>query len=172
MRTLLLLRHAKSSWRDRRLDDADRPLAPRGARAARRMGRYLAEAGLVPDLVLCSTARRAVETWERAAAELPRPPRVRLERALYLAEPERILAALAAADAGARRLLVVGHNPGFQALAVALAGGPQAPGVSRIGKFPTGALARFALPKGGWPEVGAGAAKLVDFVRPRDLEAS
>jgi phosphohistidine phosphatase len=170
MRTLLLLRHAKSSWQDRRLDDAERPLAPRGARAARRMGRYLAEAGLVPDLVLCSTARRAVETWERAAAELPRPPRVRLERALYLADPERILAAVAGADADVKRLLVVGHNPGFQALAVALAGGRHAPGASRIGKFPTGALARFAIRRGGWPQVGSGAAELEDLVRPRDLE--
>jgi phosphohistidine phosphatase len=170
MRTLLLLRHAKSSWGDRRLDDAERPLAPRGARAARRMGRYLAEAGLVPDLVLCSTARRAVETWERAAAELPRPPRVRFERDLYLADPERILAAVAGADPGAKRLLVVGHNPGFQALAVELAGGPHAPGASRIGKFPTGGLARFAVADGGWREIAGAAAELEDFVRPRDLE--
>jgi phosphohistidine phosphatase len=167
MRTLLLLRHAKSSWDA--ADDHERTLAPRGLRAAALVGAYLAEDGRAPDLVLCSTARRAVLTWERAAAQLEEQPRVVLDAQLYLASPERILARIGHADERARRLLVVGHNPGFQQLAVRLAGGPDSEGAGRIGKFATAGLASFEIARGGWSELSAERAKLADFVRPADL---
>ena len=167
LRTLHLLRHAKSS-RDAGVDDADRPLAPRGARAAAALGVYLAQERLVPDLVLCSTARRAVETWERVAAELPRAPTVRRERALYLAAPEDLLARLARVDDAVRSVLLVGHNPGLASLAAALAASDRE-ALERIGKFPTAALATFALGRGGWRALAAHGARLVRFVRPRDL---
>jgi phosphohistidine phosphatase len=164
MRTLLLLRHAKSSWDA--ADDHERTLAPRGVRAAALLGAYLAEEGRAPDLVLCSTARRAVETWQRVAAQLPKPPRVVLDAALYLAAPERILARVQRADDRVRRLLVVGHNPGFQELALELAGSA---GAARIGKFPTCALAIFEIARGGWSELSPADASLAEFVRPVDL---
>jgi len=167
MRTLLLLRHAKSSWDVK--DDHERTLAPRGARAAALLGAYLAEPGRAPDLVLCSTARRAIETWERAAEQLAKPPRVVLDEELYLAAPARILARIRRADDRARRLLVVGHNPGFQQLAVELAGGAEAPGAARVGKFPTCALAVFELARGAWSELSPGRVELAGFVRPADL---
>jgi len=169
MRTLLLLRHAKSSWDDDRRDDHERPLAPRGVRAAALLGAYLAEEDRAPELVLCSTARRAVETWRRAAAQLHDAPRLELDEALYMAEPEQILARIRRTDDRVRRLLVVGHNPGFQQLAAELAGGADAPDAARIGKFPTCALARFMLAHGGWRELAAGRVRLADFVRPADL---
>jgi phosphohistidine phosphatase len=167
MRTLQLLRHAKSSWDGD--DDHDRPLAPRGVRAATLVGVHLAELEALPDLVLCSTARRAVETWERAEAQLPERPPVRYDDALYLAPPERILARIRKVEDGVRRLLVVGHNPGLQELAVELAGGPRSEGAARIGKFATGALASFSLRRVGWSDLDARAAELADFVRPADL---
>ena len=138
-------------------------------RAAALLGAYLAEEDLAPDLVLCSTARRAVETWERASAQLAKPPRVVLDEELYLASPERILARVRRADDRVRRLLVVGHNPGFQQLAAELAGGAGSSGGARIGKFPTCALAIFELARGGWSELSPGRVKLADFVRPADL---
>lgn len=169
MRTLLLLRHAKSSWDDDRRDDHERPLAPRGVRAAALVGAYLAEESRAPDLVLCSAARRAVETWERAAAVLPRAPRLVLDEALYLASPEQILARVRRVEDRVARLLVVGHNPGFQQLALELAGGAASAEARRIGKFPTGALASFTLARAGWSELAPGRVRLADFVRPADL---
>lgn len=166
MRTLHLLRHAKAS-RDG-ADDRDRPLAARGVRAATVVGVYLAQEGLVPDLVLCSSARRAVETWEAVAAQLPRPPRVRREDSLYLAPPGELLARVREAPGAAHSVLVVGHNPGLFELAASLAAG-DADAVRRLGKFPTGALASFALEHGGWGELGPGRVTLAGFVAPADL---
>jgi phosphohistidine phosphatase len=169
MRILQLLRHAKSNWDGPAGDDHGRVLAPRGQRAATLVGVHLAQQDAAPELVLCSTARRAVETWERAAAQLPHPPPVELDEALYLASPAQILARVQRVDAAVRRVLVVGHNPGFQALAVQLAGGPGSEGAARVGKFATGALATFSLRRGGWAELDARATSLTDFVRPADL---
>src|ERR687890_227229 len=83
MLRLMLLRHAKSSWADPGRDDRDRPLSPRGVRAARSMGRVMRERALIPDLVLCSPARRARDTWKLAAEELKAKPRLLIEEAIY-----------------------------------------------------------------------------------------
>lgn len=168
MRTLLLLRHAKARTDDVG-GDAARPLAPRGTRAAARMGEHLAERGWVPDLVLCSTARRARETWEHASAALHPAPRVALDAALYLASPERILARVRLVDRAVATLLVVGHNPGFHELAYDLAETGAAR--DRIGKFPTAALARFELADGAWSEAGPGALRFAELVAPRELDS-
>lgn len=170
MRTLYLLRHAKSDWDDANLGDAERPLAPRGRRAAKRMGAHLAEVGPIPDRVLCSTARRAIDTWELAAAELDAEPELELDEALYLAPPAVILARVRGVPDRVHTLLVVGHNPGFQALAVQLAGGPRTAAAEKIGKFPTAALARFTLAHGGWRQLAPETVRLAAFVRPSELD--
>jgi phosphohistidine phosphatase len=170
MPELLLLRHAKSGWKDRSHDDFDRPLAPRGRRAAPLMGRWLAEHGLEPDLVLCSTARRAVETLELLLTALASGPETSCLKTLYLAPPSRLLAVLRRLGPDRGRVLLVAHNPGLHHLAVALAGRPGGPaGLLLAEKFPTAALARFQVES--WPELGHRPARLLDFVRPRDLEA-
>jgi phosphohistidine phosphatase len=169
MRTLLLLRHAKSDW-DQAREDHERPLAPRGRRAAKRMGAHLAESGVRPDLVLCSTALRARDTWRFAAAALGAEPELELVPELYLASPARILERVRSAPDRCHTLLVVGHNPGFQELAVQLAGGPRSAPGERIGKFPTAALARFTLANGGWRGLAPGKVQLADFVRPSELD--
>lgn len=173
MKTLLLLRHAKSSWDDPALDDFDRPLNPRGRKAAPRVGAWIGERGLVPDRVLCSAARRALESWERAAPALavdPLPP-VEVVHGLYLAEPRRILALVRAQPDDVDSLLVVGHNPGFEDLArgLAVAGDPEALAGLAAG-FPTAGLAVFRFPVDRWEEVGPGVGRLEAFVRPRELE--
>jgi phosphohistidine phosphatase len=168
LRSLLLLRHAKSSWDDSSRDDHDRPLDERGRRTAALLGAFLAERGPGPDLVLCSSARRTVETFERLRPLLPSEPDVEIERGLYLARRDELLERVAEVPDTRACVLLIGHNPGIEELARFLA--RRAPGSARESiplKFPTAALAAFRV-TGGWERV----AEEVDFelfVRPKDL---
>jgi phosphohistidine phosphatase len=163
-RRLYLLRHAKSSWKERELADHDRPLAGRGRRAAKAMGRHLREAGIEPELVLCSTARRARETFARTGLE---GRAVRFEPELYGAGAGDLLARLRDVDAAVGSVMVIGHNPGLQDLALLLARPGSLVEVLEA-KFPTGALAALAVTE--WDALDRGAGQLIDFVRPRDLK--
>lgn len=169
MPTLLLLRHAKSSWEDDDLDDFDRPLNPRGRRAAPAMGKVLLERELVPDRVLCSPAARTRETWALVEDALDREVRAEYPEALYLADPGEMVEEIRSGGGEARRLLVVGHNPGMERLALALAGhGPPELRARMAAKYPTAALAVLDF-DGGWDSVAPGRGGLVDFIRPKDL---
>ena len=166
---LILLRHAKSSWDRPELGDFDRPLAPRGERAAPLVGRWIARKKWRPALVLCSTARRARETLALVAAELPEAPQVRYLKTLYLASPSRITALLQRQPAETASIMVVGHNPGMENLSLHLAAGESsAASQSMAEKFPTAALAHFKVPS--WLALGREGATLKHFIRPRDLE--
>jgi phosphohistidine phosphatase len=168
MKRVYLLRHAKSSWKDAALSDHDRPLAGRGRRAAIAMSGHLRDQGVEPQLVLCSTARRARETLARIEPALGRAE-VRVERQLYGASAGALLARLRQLPAELESVLVIGHNPGLQELALELARPtPTVEGLTS--KFPTGALATLELPSGSWRELGPGTALLVGFMRPRDLD--
>ncbi|MFD2051605.1 SixA phosphatase family protein [Mesorhizobium calcicola] len=168
MRQLLLLRHAKSSWGDPGLADFDRPLAGRGLKAARLMGRELAARDWLPDLALVSAALRSRDTWRLVAAELPAHPRVAFANALYDASAADILSQIRQASASGGSLLVVGHNPGLEDLANQLAA-PESEAKARKRleeKFPTAALARFVF-EGDWS--GLSSARLTHCLWPRDL---
>lgn len=171
MKRLLLLRHAKSSWDDPALDDFDRPLAPRGRKAAPRMGRELAARKWLPELVLASPAARTRETWELIAAELPGLVPADFSDTLYDATAENILSEIQRTPKAVKTLLVLGHNPGLENLARQLAGGnSEAKALQRLRKkFPTAALARFEF-DGKWAELGYGGARLTHFLRPKDLD--
>ncbi len=170
MKTLCLLRHAKSSWGDSSLDDFDRPLADRGRRAAARMAAYLLKAGPRPDVVLCSPARRAVETWEPVADLLGASGQVRFEPDLYLASPGLVLNRIRAQPGGVAIAMVVGHNPTMEELAHHLCGGGDAQGLARLErKYPTGTLAVITFAADRWNALGPGAGYLDRFVRPKDL---
>jgi phosphohistidine phosphatase len=167
-RRLYLLRHAKSSWKEKGLADHDRPLARRGRRATKAIRRHLREQGVEPELLLCSTARRARETLEGIEPALGRG-KVRVEPDLYGAGPADLLARLQAIPAAVRSVMVIGHNPGLAQLALLLARHG-----SRVheleAKFPTGALATLAFRGPGWAALDRGTAELIEFIRPRDLE--
>jgi phosphohistidine phosphatase len=120
---LHLLRHAKSSWADPELDDFDRPLAPRGRRAARTMRTHLAEVGIRPALVLCSPARRTRQTLKRVLGALG-DPAVRFEASLYEASVHDVVKLLLRVQVDAAEVLVVGHNPWIEELALRLARRP------------------------------------------------
>jgi len=175
-RELVLLRHAKSAWPD--VPDHERPLAHRGQRDAPVMGRWLRTAGHVPDHVLCSTARRARETWELAQAALGASPPVSFEDRVYGASAPDLLDLIHGAPRAATTLLIVGHDPGIQQLALLLAGTEAASSgagssatVDRMrAKFPTAAIAVLEL-TGSWNQLGPGAAWLTAFVTPREVAA-
>ena len=166
-RRLYLLRHAKSSWDEPGLADHDRPLAPRGLRAASAMRRHLEEEHVAPELVLCSTAARARATLDGVRPVLGGAA-VRFEAELYGASAHELLARVRAVAASVRSVMLIGHNPGLQDLALCLA----RPGahVHELGeKFPTGALATLAFRGADWRALERGRAELAAFVRPRDL---
>ena len=169
-RTLVLFRHAKSAWPD--VPDHERPLASRGIRAAPVMGRWLRDAGLVPDLVLCSTARRARETWQFAQTGLAAAPTVSFEDRIYGEDAAELLALIREVPPATGTLLLIGHNPAIEDLALMLAAPSPGPGdLERMrAKFPTAAIAvlRFG---GTWHDLAPGRARLTAFVTPGDLGA-
>ena len=170
MKTLMLLRHAKSSWTDDSLVDHDRGLNRRGERDAPRIGAYLRDQGLLPDSVLCSTATRAWRTWKHVAAALnDAVPVERLEE-LYNARPGITLEVIRRRPAEDRVTLVVGHNSGLQELAVSLAGSGDSEALARMArKFPTGGLAVLRFQGDTWAAVARSQGELDRFIRPKDL---
>jgi phosphohistidine phosphatase len=164
---LHLLRHAKSSWNEPELADHDRPLAGRGRRAADAMGRHLAASGVAPELVLCSTARRARETWERIEPSLAGTP-VRYEPELYGASAATLLERVRGVPDDVGSVMLVGHNPAMELLAADLAC-PSPLLDDLVAKFPTAALASLDVAAASWRGLGDECAELVAFVRPRDL---
>ncbi|RMI35933.1 SixA phosphatase family protein [Streptomyces triticirhizae] len=167
VRRIVLLRHAKADWPD--VADHDRPLAERGRQDALLAGRWLAGAGVTPELTLCSTAVRARDTWKLCASVLPRRPRTTYESRLYEATPGEVIAVLNEVDDAVRDLLVVGHNPTLHALADLLAGTSEGDTRARLRAtgFPTAAQAVLTL-TGGWKSLEPGAARLVTLWTPHD----
>jgi phosphohistidine phosphatase len=163
VKTLLVLRHAKSSWNEGGLADHDRPLNSRGKADAPRMGRLLRREGLTPELILSSTAERAVTTAELAAQASGYENEIRTTRNLYHAGPEAYLELLATLPDEYGRVMVVGHNPGMEELLDHLTG---------TGEFmPTAALAHVELPLERWAELDEMTeGKLINLWLPREIE--
>ncbi len=159
---LSILRHAKSSWKDSSVDDHDRPLNKRGKRDAPRMGRLMREQGLVPDVILCSTARRARDTAEKVAETSGFAGDQRLVRDLYLGSPEAYLEAASQLWDEVSHAMVVGHNPVLEDLLAALVGEGH--------PMPTAALAVVELPIATWGQIlEAPRGQLVGHWLPREL---
>ena len=162
---LILIRHARSS-RPPGVRDHDRPLDDRGRAAADALGRWMARAGLVPDAVLLSDARRTRETWEGIAAALPGASAPRLEHRLYEAGAEAMLGVLRGAEG--RTVALVGHNPGIGDLAARLLAA--APDHPRFADYPAGATLVARLPAEGWAALAWGGGEAERFVVPGELE--
>jgi phosphohistidine phosphatase len=170
MKTLILLRHAKSDWSQPGLADFDRPLANRGRKAAPLVGRHLFDKGLVPDLVLCSAAERARQTWELVASEFNGTPEMRLLKSLYLATPSRLLTAIQRTPAEVGKLMLIGHNPGMENLAERLIGTGRKKTLRCLqAKFPTAAVAVIRFPGDDWKTLADRSGELTRFIRPKDL---
>ncbi|MBT8396717.1 MAG: histidine phosphatase family protein [Gemmatimonadetes bacterium] len=170
LKTVLLLRHAKSSWDQPGLPDPLRPLAPRGQKAAPRIGAYMARSRILPDLVYCSTARRARATWDLVSGKLEHQTDVEVREDLYHASPGSLIELIKELPDSIGTVLLVGHNPTFEDLALALTGGGDEEGLREMAfKYPTGALAVIDFSIERWCEVRAGEGVLRTFVKPRAL---
>ncbi|HVW54769.1 MAG TPA: histidine phosphatase family protein [Rhizobiaceae bacterium] len=169
MKSLLLMRHAKSSWDDGSLADIDRPLAARGREAANIVTGELVRRGWIPDHVLVSPSRRTRETWAILEARLSTRPEVQFLRELYEASASRLLETLRRLPEEARTVLVIGHNPSIEELAKGLSGARSSRAALAVlqRKFPTAAVARFTV-RGKWVDLRRDHAMLTDFVRPKD----
>ncbi|HEY7809442.1 MAG TPA: histidine phosphatase family protein [Allosphingosinicella sp.] len=170
MKTLTLLRHARSDWDDQVQRDFDRPLNPRGRRAARTVGREMKRLGLAFDHCIASPAVRVRETLAEVEAAFG-PLEPRFDQRIYLADPDTLLDLVRAAPEEATSLLLVGHNPGLEMLALSLAARGASPLIGEVEvKYPTGTLAELSLPVERWADVTEGRAQLIRFIRPRDLD--
>jgi phosphohistidine phosphatase len=169
VRQLWFLRHAKSAWDDASLPDVERPLAARGRRSAEAMGGWLATSDVRPELVLCSSARRARETLAIVLPGLGDRFEVRVEPVVYTFDQDVLLGRVAAVPDDVRRVLVIGHNPAIEESVGRLAARGERLADLRQ-KYPTGALAALSLEVDTWQAIGPGCATLTAFVTPRDLE--
>ncbi len=169
MAILHLLRHAKSDWGHAGLADHDRPLAPRGERAATLVGAYLQQEGICPDLVLCSSALRTRQTLARVLTFLPETTEVSIEPRMYGASAMQLLRLASLAGDGVDELLMIGHNPGTEYLASHLSISGPAPHLQAMRrKFPTAALASIRLP-GCLSSLTEDGGELLRFVTPKTL---
>jgi phosphohistidine phosphatase len=176
MRQLLLLRHAKSSWDDPAQHDHARPLNASGRAAAAAIRTAMRQLGLVPDVVLVSSARRTLQTLE-ALGPWDETPIIEPMNGLYLATAPQILQLVQGISPTVRSLLVVAHNPGLHDLAMALVGAHAMSSNGNMTRklaagFPAGALAEFTIARS-WRDLGEGGGegggRLVRFLSPRDL---
>ena len=168
MKRLTLLRHAKSTWEDPVASDFDRPLNRRGRKAARRIGEEMRTLGLAFDAVIASPAVRVKETLAEVEQGYGRPLGAAFDDRLYLASPQTLRDIVQAADDAADSLLVVGHNPGIECLAIELGGGALQASIAV--KYPTGALAELVFETARWRDVASGTGRIASFIRPRDLD--
>lgn len=171
MLRLMLLRHARAEPANG-FADFDRPLIARGRSGIRAVAAFMAENGLRPDLALVSPARRAAETWDITAASLPDSRPVRHDGLLYGASEKTLLAVIRQVAAGYRSVLLVGHNPGLEQLAKALAGGGNGDNLQRLREqhVPAGALAVIDFEADSWKRISAQNGCLAIYVTPADLD--
>lgn len=168
MKRLYLLRHAKTEPHAAEGGDHERELTPRGRADALLIGRAIAAGGFLPDLVLSSTARRTFQTLEIVLPFLTPTPEARLEPALYLAPAHGILQRAASVGGGSGAVMFIGHNPGLEELAIALAGDGDL-GVKAAEKFPTACFAAFESAATTWTAAARGPWTALAILRPSEL---
>lgn len=161
MKTIYLLRHAKSSWKDESLSDIERPLNGRGKKAADTMGAFLKREKILVDLVLSSSAVRARQTIDRVLVAANIVTDVRFDERIYEAGVQRLVEIVRQIENGKKNVVLVGHNPGFEELLEWLTG--------TIERMQTGALAKIGLKTTSWNSVSEKSGSLEWIVRPKQL---
>jgi phosphohistidine phosphatase len=172
MLTLSLLRHAKSSWANPMLEDFDRPLAARGRKSAPRTGAFIAERGLIPDLVLCSGSVRTRETLSLAMEGWETRPEIAYDDCLYHATVPALFTALHAAPNEKRHVMIVGHNPGMHSFALQVVGSGRPKDLHALAHgYPSGTLSVITFQKAQWRQIKPGDGHLTLIVSPKDLRS-
>lgn len=174
MKRLTLFRHAKSGWDNPALRDFDRPLNDKGRRAARTMGRYMRDQGMRFDRVIASPAARVVETLAAASEGYGRRETAAAwDQRIYLAAPATLMEIVRETPAEVGDLMIAGHNPGLEELALLLVPDTGDAARERMEmKFPTAALVTIGFDVANWPAVQKNGGTLLRFIRPRDLDAT
>jgi len=162
LRELILLRHAKSDWKDDNLADIDRPLSERGRKNASKMGKWIQQQNLTPNLILTSPARRAQQTLKRICTECG--SETQTIDSLYEAEVDTLIQILASAPE-VERLMIIAHNPGIERLFNFL---HKHTDEAETHLFPTASLAHFVLPDD-WNKLNSGDGRLIEFIRPKEI---
>ncbi len=163
MKTLLIMRHGKSSWKEKNLKDRKRPLSKRGTRNAPQMGELIKEKELVPQLILSSDALRARQTVELFTGTSGFTGDVKYDDDLYMAEADEYLDALRKVPDDLERVMIVGHNPGLESLLPLLTG--------QVQSLPTAAIAHLTLPVDHWKELNKKTkADLIEIWKPKELD--
>ena len=160
MKTLLVMRHAKSSWSKPGLADFDRPLNERGKLAAPKMGEFIRDQGLIPQLIISSTAKRAKKTAEIFAESCGYDSSIEFESNFYLASPETYIEVLSWQQQS-DPIMVIGHNPGLENLVYVLTGETEA--------MPTAAIAQIEISINDWSEIVSGRGEMRNLWRPKEL---
>ncbi len=170
MRTLLLMRHAKSDWASGARMDKERPLNARGRKDAPRMAQWLAESGITPDYALVSNAQRTAETWELMQSSFP-AAQTQYSNVLYHAGPEDMLDTINSVDSEtSTTMLLIAHQPGMAALTRLLTGALKEPHLdAAFGHFSTAAIAVLQSPAQSWHDVAHGSCELVAYQKPKAL---
>jgi phosphohistidine phosphatase len=171
MLRLLLLRHAKSDWSSPGTRDHDRAVASRGREAAPLVGAYMAAHGLIPELVVCSTARRTKETWALIADSFPSQPKARYDERLYEAGREGILDIVRETSDSVQTLLLIGHNPGLKDFAELMVASGDLDARRQLGeKLPTAALVVIDFAGDNWARLHPRSGRLDRLITPRSLQ--
>lgn len=165
LREILLLRHAKSDWKNPETEDINRPISDKGKKAACKIAHWLNEHELLPQLVLVSPAKRTEQTLKRL--NLPKQIPVRVLDELYLADLETLIEVLSQIEKKYTRVMLIGHNPGFEKLTQWLTQPKEQPSETRL--FPTSSLAHIILPQH-WGKLLAGEGRLMNFIRPKEVK--
>jgi len=161
MKTLYILRHAKSIWSDPNLDDFERPLNARGERDAPLMGQAMADRGYRPEIILSSPAKRARRTDELDQNAAGLDTELVFDDRIYEASPQTLLAVLSGTADDKSSAMIVGHNPGMEGLIKLLTG--------TVEEMPTASLALIELTIDHWTDIGAGTGRLIDLLRPSEI---
>jgi phosphohistidine phosphatase len=162
MKTLYLLRHAKSSWDDQNLADFDRPLNERGLSAAPFMGEVLAQRSLIPDEIVSSPAKRAIQTATLVKESGGFGAQIRLEERIYEASPQSLLQITRGIRDESENVMVVGHNPGMEGFIALLTG--------NLERMPTAAVAVIEIDLEKWADLASGSGKLICVLRPNEMQ--
>ena len=162
MKTLLLLRHAKSSWKDQGVTDFERPLNDRGRKAAELVGKFILKQNVTIDLVISSPAVRARQTIELVLKAAKRSPELRFDQRVYEASPTQLIEITSQIEDDRKSVLLVGHNPGMEELLALLVGVEM--------HMPTASLAKVVLSSKKWDKILAEKGVLDSFVRAKELK--
>ena len=170
MKTIFLLRHAKSSWDDITLDDFDRPLSHRGIKSCEKIGKFIKKKKIIPVIVYCSNAIRAKQTWELTNRIIKKKENIFFSNALYMANLNSFITFVHKTIDSFSSLMIVSHNPGIENFALELIKNKKNKFYDNISmKYPTAALAIILFDEKKWSNIKIGTGKIIDFIKPRDL---